>query len=263
MVITVRDARVAPKGEFAGQVLRFYPVAEGFQALAALSVDQAPGTIPLEVKIAEDRMLTAELEVREPTWRTRELQVAAKFVKPPKSVARRRAADTKAFKRAFAQPWTPPRFSEPFAWPRKDVLTAYFGDRRTYNGELQSQHYGTDIDGSMGDPVQASNDGRVVMVRDNYASGLTVVIDHGASVYTTYFHLSRVDVKPKQRVKRGQLLGGVGKSGRVTGPHLHFGVKINDRYVDAETLFKLDFSALGASGAAPAPATKTSDTRAR
>lgn len=241
VLITIHGVTTAPTAEFAGQKLRFYPVETGFQALASLSVDQEPGNVSLEVKLGEDRSLSAELEVVSPTWRTRELKVAGKFVKPPKSVAKRREADTKAFARAFNQPWKPPLFTEPFGWPRQDVLTAYFGDRRTYNDELQSQHYGTDIDGSTGDPVYASNDGRVVMVRDNYAAGLTVVIDHGADVFTTYFHLSRVEVKKGQRVKKGALLGGVGKSGRVTGPHLHFGVKINGRYVDAETLFKLPF----------------------
>lgn len=250
MQITLRGAASAPTGKLGDRQLRFYPIADGWQALSALSVEQKPGPLELSIELGGKEPLEAEVEVREPQWRTRKLSVAGKFVKPPKSVRQRQEADRKAFARAFAQPWTPPRFSERFLWPRQDATTAYFGDRRTYNGALKSQHYGTDIDGDTGDPVMASNDGRVVMVRDNYASGLTVVIDHGLELYTTYFHLSRADVKQDAEVKRGQVIGAVGRSGRVTGPHLHFGVKLEGRYVDAETLAKLPFDGLAATPSA-------------
>lgn len=246
VLVTVRGVKDEPKASLSARPLRFYPLQDGFQAVAPLPVEHPQGTLALEVKLASGSSLTAELEVVDPQWRTRELTVAKKFVKPPKSVRKRMEEDRKAFARAFDQPWSPPRFSRSFEWPRRDVLTAYFGDLRTYNGEKQSQHYGTDVDGNTGDPVVATNDGKVVMVRDNYASGLTVVIDHGAGIFTTYFHLSAVKVKQGAKVKQGQLLGAVGKSGRVTGPHLHFGAKVDGLYVDAETLLKLDFSALTA-----------------
>ena len=133
-------------------------------------------------------------------------------------------------------------FKENFAWPRQDSITAPYGDLRTYNGKKQSQHYGTDIRGATGTPVYAANAGTVVMSRDAYASGNTVLVHHGAGLYTAYFHLSAMDVKDGERVERGQLLGKVGATGRVTGPHLHWGVKVDDMWVDGETLLKLDFT---------------------
>ena len=135
---------------------------------------------------------------------------------------------------------------EKFAWPRQDRITAPYGDLRTYNGKKQSQHFGNDIGGDSGTPVSAANAGTVVMTRDNFASGNTVLVHHGAGLYTAYFHLSAMEVKEGERVERGQLLGKVGNTGRVTGPHLHWGVKVDDLWVDGQTLLKLDF------GGAPA-----------
>jgi murein DD-endopeptidase MepM/ murein hydrolase activator NlpD len=91
----------------------------------------------------------------------------------------------------------------------------------------------------MGTPILAANDGEVVMVRDNYYAGLTVLLWHGADLYTACFHLSRADVKPGQKVTRGERLGLSGSSGRATGPHLHWGVKVAGRWVDPESVLRL------------------------
>ena len=88
-------------------------------------------------------------------------------------------------------------------------------------------------------PDYAANDGEVVMVRDCFASGNTVLVHHGGRLFTAYFHMSKFEVKEGQKVKRGELLGLVGKTGRVTGPHLHFGVKLDGRWVNAESLLRL------------------------
>ena len=96
-------------------------------------------------------------------------------------------------------------------------------------------------DGRIGDLVVAANDGVVTLARDCYSSGNTILIHHGAELYSAYFHLSHMDVKPGANVHRGQKIGEVGKTGRVTGPHLHFGVKLAGHYVDPESLLRLDF----------------------
>jgi murein DD-endopeptidase MepM/ murein hydrolase activator NlpD len=132
-------------------------------------------------------------------------------------------------------------FEEPFAWPKLSRLTAPFGDLRMFNGKKQSQHFGTDIDGDTGDPAYAANDGVVVMNRECFGSGNTVLIHHGLGIYTAYFHLSRFDVKKGDRVRKGDQVGLVGMTGRVTGPHLHWGVKIDGRWIDPESLLRLDF----------------------
>jgi len=132
-------------------------------------------------------------------------------------------------------------------------MTAPFGDLRLFNGKAQSQHFGLDLDGRVGDPIEAANDGAVVMVRPCYASGNTVIVDHGGGLYTMYFHLSHFEVKEGQKVARGQLLGLVGRTGRVTGPHLHFSVKVDGLYVDGATVLGLPFAELlRGAGAGPA-----------
>ncbi len=244
VLITVRGLPEAPTGTLGGRALRFYSIPDGFQAITALPVEQPVG--PLEVKVTgptKDTPVTlgGMLEVVAPGWPERTLRVAGKYIKPPPEVTSRIEADQAAFAAAFSQPFGPLLFGQDFAWPRKDRITAPYGDLRTFNGKKQSQHYGTDIDGDTGAPVDAANDGVVVMARDCYSSGQTVLLHHGVGLYTAYFHLSKIQVKTGQRVKQGQRLGKVGATGRVTGPHLHWGVKVEGSWVDGETLLKFKF----------------------
>lgn len=245
VLVTVRGAASLPTGTLAGRTLRFFAWHDGFAALTSLPVELAPGTVTVDVT-APGRglpvLLSSVLKVDPPGFRERELRVANKYVSPPKAVKARMEADRKAFAAAFAQPFRAPLFAQNFAWPREATVTAPFGDRRSFNGKLQTQHFGVDLDGVTGAPVVAANDGTVVMARDNYASGNTVLVHHGAGLYTAYFHLSRIDVKSGAKVKQGDALGLVGSTGRVTGPHLHWGVKADDRWVDGQTLLKLDFT---------------------
>jgi murein DD-endopeptidase MepM/ murein hydrolase activator NlpD len=246
ILVTVRGVEGLPSGTIAGRPLRFFQSTDAWQAITGLPVEQEVGTV--EVKVVGPRTtegkpveLAGVLDVVDPGYPDRQLQVAGKYVKPPQSVKARIADDRAAFAAAFSQAFTPPMFESNFAWPRQDRITAPYGDRRSFNGKLQSQHFGVDIDGDTGAPIYAANDGQVVMSRDCYSSGNTVILHHGAGLYTTYFHMSRIDVKPGTKVKQGQKLGLVGSTGRVTGPHLHWGVKADGLWVDGLTLLKLDF----------------------
>lgn len=126
-----------------------------------------------------------------------------------------------------------------FIVPMKSEVTSAFGTARIYNGSLKGYHSGTDFRADTGTPIIASNDGRVVLVKKRFYSGGTVLIDHGEGIYTCYFHMSKFNVKVNQFVKRGELLGLSGKSGRVTGPHLHFSARINGVQVDPLQLISL------------------------
>ncbi|WPB80821.1 M23 family metallopeptidase [Archangium violaceum] len=260
VLITVRGLTQVPTGTLGERPLRFYPTREGFQALTGLPVELTPGPVPVKVSVPaqgliKPKELAGTLDVVAAGWPSRTLKVANKFTvkKPEPEVQARMEADKAAFAAAFAQAFVAPTFKDNFAWPRQDTITAPYGDLRTYNGKKQSQHYGTDIRGATGTPVYAANAGTVVMSRDAYASGNTVLVHHGAGLYTAYFHLSATGVKDGERVERGQLLGKVGATGRVTGPHLHWGVKVDDMWVDGETLLKLDFTG------EPAPAVTQRD----
>jgi hypothetical protein len=133
---------------------------------------------------------------------------------------------------------SPPRplFSSPFLIPLDSFITSIYGARRVFNNDLQTQHLGTDFRAMPGVPIHSSNAGRVVVARDLFYTGLTVTIDHGMNIFTVYGHLSRLDAVEGEFVPQGALLGLSGATGRVTGPHLHWGVRVNGHFIDGHSL---------------------------
>jgi murein DD-endopeptidase MepM/ murein hydrolase activator NlpD len=241
VLVTVSQVERAPSGSLGGRALRFYPHAGGWQALAPVALNAKPGPLPLSL-VAGAQRLEVALEVLPAAFRHRTLTLSTRFERPSVADQRRAAADQRAFVRALARPPTAFRFTGNFAWPRHDILTAPFGDLRLINGQVSSQHLGLDQDGEPGDPVEAANDGEVVLARACFASGNTVLLFHGGGLFTAYFHLSKIEVTAGQTLRRGQRLGLVGATGRVTGPHLHFGAKLDGQWVNPESLLALRFA---------------------
>lgn len=244
VLITVHGSREVPVGTLGSWNLNFLPFRGGYQALIGLPADLKLVPLKLSLQFRTDEReerYAVSLDVVDPSFRKDELKVAKKFTSPAKAEKKWMREDQVAFNAAWGTDLSPRLFQEPFIWPRVARLSAPFGDRRLFNGKQQSQHQGIDIDGEIGEPAWASNDGVVVMVRECFGSGNTVIVHHGAGLFTAYFHLSRFDVKRGEQVTQGQQLGLVGKTGRVTGPHLHFGTKIDGRWVDPQSVLKLDF----------------------
>jgi murein DD-endopeptidase MepM/ murein hydrolase activator NlpD len=233
-------------GSVLGQDLHFFLAGPGHQrAFLALKLEQAPGAFVVQARAAADlpaegAELSSTLNVAKKDFPRRELSVEGKFVNPPKKVKKQMEEDRAAIDAAYAVPFGPALFVGGLAEPRPGAaITAHFGDQRTYNGKKKSEHYGTDFEGKVGDRIQSAADGVVVLARGCYMSGNTVIVSHGGGLFTSYFHMTRMDVAPGDRVTQGQQLGVVGATGRVTGPHLHFGVKVFTHLVDAESALKL------------------------
>lgn len=231
-------------GNAGGRPLQFWPRGAEAWALGALPLETAPGPLAVEVGGPVDGAhASATLTVVEPGFPSKSLTVSPKFVTPPASVKKRIARDHAAFAAAYDRPFGPPLFSASFAWPHRGAHRGRYGDQRVFNGKKESVHYGLDIDAPRGAQVEAANDGEVVLARDCYYSGKTVVVWHGADLYTLYFHMDRLVVRRGAKVRRGDRLGLVGSTGRSTGPHLHFSARAAGLLVDPESLLAIDFAA--------------------
>lgn len=122
--------------------------------------------------------------------------------------------------------------SKPFVVPLKSKITSSFGKARVFNNSLKSYHSGTDFRAAVGTSLKACNDGVVVLAKDRFYSGGSVIVDHGQGIYSCYYHMSKFDVKKGDMVKLGDSLGLSGDTGRVTGPHLHFSFRVGGEQVD-------------------------------
>lgn len=172
------------------------------------------------------------LKLENQPYKKEQLTVAKNKVNPPKNVLERIKREKQEAEKIYAT-YTPGLFiSKPFVSPLNSKITSSYGSARMYNGTLKSFHGGTDFRAAVGVKITASNDGIVRIAKDRYYAGGSVVIDHGSGIYTQYYHLSKILVKNGDKVKQGDLIALSGASGRVSGPHLHFGVCVNSLQVD-------------------------------
>jgi murein DD-endopeptidase MepM/ murein hydrolase activator NlpD len=232
----------AVEGDAAGEPLHFSPEGRGFAALAGVPLE---GQDSLEIVLRllwDGRTDTTRVVIAlaSPTLRSEKLRVRPALANPD-SAARARIEREQALSRQVSQRshQTPRLWSGRFRLPRPSRITSVYGTAREYNGEITSRHLGTDFAGKTGAPVRAAGRGVVALVADFYLAGRAVYLDHGAGLVTGYFHLSRIDVAEGDTVAAGQTVGAVGRSGRVTGPHLHWIARYGTITVDPMSLVRL------------------------
>jgi len=202
-------------------------------ALLGIPLDTLPGT--LEISVFSGSTATAlSVPVHVKSYPEQRLTIKDKRkVEPdPDDLARieREREITEAIKRRFSDAAPATDFMLPATGP----LSSRFGLRRVFNGQPRNPHAGLDVAVGTGAPVKAPAAGVVANTGDYFFNGNTVFIDHGQGLITAYMHLSRIDVRSGQPVKKGEILGAVGSTGRVTGPHLHWAVILNNTPVDPE-----------------------------
>lgn len=222
-VVTFGDKRVA--------VVRG---ASDWNAILGLPLNLSPGDHAVLVEVGADTRYRLGFKVDDRDYPEERLVVKnPRHVNPNAEdlvrIRDERKRKTAAFAR-FREPDAAPSLE--FDWPVRGRQTSPFGIRRFFNGEQRNSHTGLDLAGATGTPVNAAADGVITEAGNFFYSGNTVFVDHGQGVITMYGHLSKIHVEVGQVVARGQLIGDVGATGRVTGPHLHFSVALNDTLVD-------------------------------
>jgi murein DD-endopeptidase MepM/ murein hydrolase activator NlpD len=216
-----------------------------YLALIGLDLGLKPGTYsivitPVYVDGYHEKVVK-EIFVASKEFPVKKLWVNEKYVTPPPEVLTRIREESELVNEIYGI-FSPQWLGEgPFIVPCAGEVVPNFGERRIFNNQPRSPHSGVDISSPFGAPVVASNSGEVVLVSQLYYAGNTVIIDHGLGVFTLYIHLSKFRVKRGDSVEKGQVIGEIGATGRVTGPHLHWGVKIRGNRVDPFALLYLDF----------------------
>lgn len=212
-------------------------VRKGDQWLAVVGIPLStpPGTHELSVSAGKETKRVA-FKVLDKKYRTQYLTVEPRQVEPLPEDLKRIALEqqrTDAALTTYSTTGTPRFVLRP---PVAGVHSDSFGARRVFNGQTRNPHSGLDIAAPVGTPIHAPAAGVVLDVGDFFFNGNTVFIDHGFGLVTLYCHLSKIAVQPGQSIAEGALIGEVGATGRVTGPHLHFGVALNRAMVDPSLL---------------------------
>lgn len=214
--------------------------------VAPVHLEERRSTLTLEVdgELSDGTLvaLSRSFEVKPVRYGRRALQVGSKFLGTSRARARPPRIDGLALRAALSTAIEELPWEGSFLHPTNSAETAAFGTRRLLNGVHVSRHMGWDLDGRIGDPVWATQSGRVVVSARLFHSGGTVILDHGQRLFSLYFHLSTLDVRKGDAVQRAQQIGRIGRSGRVTGPHLHFALKLDGVYVDPERWLALPWA---------------------
>jgi murein DD-endopeptidase MepM/ murein hydrolase activator NlpD len=235
------------KGDWDGRSVPFWQEA-GAEAVrkgfVGVDLEKAPGEYELKVTgqtaSGEKFACSTKLEVKEGKFATEKLTVGKQFVEPSPEQVKRANEERQKLRDIFDRV-TPERLWDgKFRIPLDGVTTgSNFGKRRILNGNPGSPHGGADLSASTGTPVHAAQRGRVVLAEELFFSGNTVVVDHGLGIYTFYGHLSEIGVKVGDTLEAGAVLGKVGATGRVTGPHLHWGLTVERARVNPLQIVKL------------------------
>jgi murein DD-endopeptidase MepM/ murein hydrolase activator NlpD len=177
--------------------------------------------------------------VRPRAYSETELSVAPRFTSPPADVLERIERERELVRSTLRQVSPAWLLDGNFVRPRSTRITSPFGQKRIFNGEVQSRHWGVDLAGDVGAPVRVAGRGRVAIARELYYAGNAVYVDHGLGVFSGYYHLSQIDVGEGDLVETGQVIGRVGATGRVTGPHLHWSFFAGGERLDASTVLEI------------------------
>jgi len=238
-VVTARGVRGGPPSVIFGErTLPVSPCGRGcYAAVGSVDIKTRPGRYRVLVRQGK-RKRSAKLTVRRASFPSLQLTLPEEKVTPSEEDLQRIAREADLLNAATGvvsgKAW-----EKGFIMPLDTPVSTVFGARRIFNGSHESVHRGTDLRGAEGDPVRAANRGTVILTEELFFGGKTLVMDHGAGIFSIYMHLSDFAAAPGDVAGKGDPIGYVGSTGRSSGPHLHFGIKVLGISTNPASLLKL------------------------
>ena len=237
MVVTVQNVVGQVEGKFGDKKIYFNPAKESVKAVVGIDLLTKPGDYILELSV-NGAALTHTVKVTKKKYPLQKLTLPKGMVElSPENEARVEREQKEIY--ALWPNETERDWSGDFVNPRPGKISTEFGVRRIINNIPKSSHSGVDVEAEEGDEVRAPNNGIAVLTDNLFYSGNSIFLDHGQGIYTMFFHLSKILVAPGQAVKKGDVIGFVGATGRATGAHLHWGARVQGARVDPLELIHL------------------------
>lgn len=231
-VAALHAAPIPPRVTYNGRRVLVVGNEKNWYAVVGIPLDARPGKATLVV-YEPGRARTVRFRIRPHHYPTQRITLKNRQMVTPTPKQLQRIDRELTRIRTDLRHWSPALHVDvAFRTPLQGVLTSPFGARRILNGKPRKPHSGIDIAAPAGTPIRAPAGGTVLDTGDYYFNGKTVFIDHGRGLVTMYCHLRHIDVHRDQRVERGQIIGRVGRTGRVTGPNLHWGVSLDGTLVN-------------------------------
>jgi len=231
-LLQLPDYEQGTKVYFDNKRIAVFPYRNTWVAMAGIGLSNKPGDYEFSIQRADGLSLNTRVTVEYKKYDEQHLTIKNKRkVNPNKKDNERIVAESQRKKKARKQ-YSETEPNVDFIWPVTGRISSIFGLRRFFNEQERRPHSGLDIAADEGTPVMAVADGVVVDTGDFFFSGNMIYLDHGQGIISLYAHLSKISVKPGDTVKQGDIIGNVGQTGRVTGPHLHFAVYANQTLID-------------------------------
>ncbi|GAB4290322.1 MAG: M23 family metallopeptidase [Thiohalomonadaceae bacterium] len=231
-IVALGAHQSAPQAYYQGRRVMVLKDQGRWQAIVGIPLGAKPGrhTLRVQPQGAKDRSVTFTVSAKR--YEEQHLKVPPRMVNPSAEDQKRIARDLKLGAEAYRTFRPTDMIATRFILPVEGRYSSPFGLRRFFNGEARNPHSGIDLAAPIGTPIRAPAAGRVIATGDLYYNGNTVYLDHGQGLITMYCHMDSIAVKTGESIETGQLLGTVGATGRVTGPHLHWSVSLNDARID-------------------------------
>jgi len=228
--------------QWQGKTVPYTKIGKDWVSVIGIDLDVQPGDYSAEIRVTKNGAVeksTVTVNVKAVKFPVQHLQVAEQYVELSPENTERALREAKELEEIHNTITPEALWREPFVVPIPGGVGSSFGKRRVFNGESRNPHAGADLKATTGTPIRSTNRGRVVLAKGLFFTGNTVIVDHGLGIYTLYAHLSRMNVKEGEIVERAKVIGLAGATGRVTGPHLHWGAKVQNTRVDPFSLINL------------------------